>query len=124
MGFLSESQIADVMGATDIILAPFHDMPGSASLSLGIAYGKAIIGSDIEQMKELQSRGIGAELFRIDKKGDLREKIVALTRDARRRAELEQFSKAYADRYSYSNTAVQLEKLYAALLKSRSNRII
>jgi hypothetical protein len=79
---------------------------------------KAIIGSDIEQMKELQSRGIGAELFQIDKKGDLREKIVALTGDARRRTELEQLSKAYADTYSYNNTAVRLRKLYTTLLKS------
>ncbi len=118
LGYLPDSQIAAVMGATDIILAPFRDMPGSASLSLGVAYGKAVIGSDIEQMKELKSRGIGAELFQLDKKGDLREKIVALTGDARRQSELEQLSKSYADRYSYSNTAVRLGELYASLLKS------
>jgi len=116
LGYLPESQIPAVMGATDIVLAPFRDMPGSGSLSLGVAYGKAIIGSDIEQMKELQTRGIGAELFQIDKRGDLREKIVALTGDARRQAELEQLSKSYADTYSYSNTAVRLEKRCAALI--------
>jgi glycosyltransferase involved in cell wall biosynthesis len=118
LGYLTESQITAVMGATDIILAPFRDMPGSASLSLGVAYHKAIIGSDIEQMKELRSGGIGVELFQIEKKGDLRDKIVALAGDARRQAELEQLSKTYADKYSFSNTAVQLGKQYAALLKS------
>jgi glycosyltransferase involved in cell wall biosynthesis len=118
LGYLTESQITAVMGATDIILAPFRDMPGSASLSLGVAYHKAIIGSDIEQMKELKSGGIGVELFQIEKKGDLRDKIVALAGDARRQAELEQLSKTYADKYSFSNTAVQLGKQYAALLKS------
>jgi glycosyltransferase involved in cell wall biosynthesis len=118
LGYLPESRIPAIMGATDIILAPFRDMPGSGSLSLGVAYCKAIIGSDIEQMKELQSRGIGAELFQIDKKGDLREKIVALTGDVRKQAELERLSTSYADTYSYSNTAVRLRKLFAALLKS------
>ncbi len=118
LGYLPESQIPAVMGATDIVLAPFRDMPGSGSLSLGVAYSKAIIGSDIEQMKELQSRGIGAELFQINKKGDLQAKMVALTGDALRQAELEQLSKTYADKYSYGNTAVRLGELYASLLKS------
>jgi glycosyltransferase involved in cell wall biosynthesis len=38
LGYLPESRIPAVMGATDIVLAPFRDMPGSASLSLGVAY--------------------------------------------------------------------------------------
>ncbi len=117
LGFLPEAQIPVVMGATDIVLAPFHDMPGSASLSLGVAYHKPIIGSDIEQMLELKSRGIGVEIFQKDKQGDLREKIVSVKGDSRRQAELAELSRSYACEYSYSKTAVRLRELYSTLLK-------
>lgn len=118
LGFLPESQIPVVMGATDIVLAPFHDMPGSASLGLGVAYHKPIIGSDIEQMLELKSRGIGVEIFQKDEQGDLREKIISLKGDNRRQNELEDLSRSYAGEYSYSKTAVRLTELYSRLLKS------
>ena len=118
LGFLPESQIPVVMGATDIVLAPFHDMPGSASLSLGVAYHKPIIGSDIEQMQELKSRGIGVEIFQKNKNGDLREIIISLKGDSRRLGELENLSRSYASAYSYCNIAVRLTELYARLLKS------
>jgi glycosyltransferase involved in cell wall biosynthesis len=115
LGYLPEEQIPIVMGATDIILAPFHDMPGSASLSMGVAFHKPIIGSDIDQMKELGSRGMGIEFFRRSDAGDLREKIIELKRNPGRQADLEQLSKSYAAAYSYGNTALRLRELYASL---------
>lgn len=118
LGYLSESQITEVMGATDIILAPFLDMPGSGSLSLGVAYHKPIIGSDIEQMKELASRGMGIEFYQKNNAGSLRDKIIALTGDPRRCAELEQLSTSYAATYSYSNTAARLGEIYSILYKN------
>jgi len=117
LGYIPESQITAVMGATDIILAPFRDMPGSGSLSLGVAYNKPIIGSDIDQMKELQSRGIGADIFRINKVGDLRDKIVSLLNNTRKQSELEQLSRSYAHEYSYRKTATRFCELYARLPK-------
>ncbi len=118
-GYLPDSQIPAAMGATDIILAPFLDMPGSASLNMGIAYHKPIIGSDIEQMKELQTRGIGVDIFRLDTPGDLRKKIVSLLGDARRQAELERLSASYAAQYSYEKTAARFRDLYVGLLKTK-----
>ncbi len=117
LGYLLESQILAVMGATDIVLAPFHDMPGSGSLSLGVAYHKAIIASDIEQMQELKSRGIGAEIFQKNKNGDLRGKISSLKNDPQKLTELEHLSGSYAVEYSYDKTAMRFNKLYSKLLE-------
>ncbi|MBF0327726.1 MAG: glycosyltransferase [Nitrospirae bacterium] len=118
LGYLQEADIPAVMGATDIVLAPFCDMPGSGSLSLGIAYHKPIIGSDIEQMQELKSRGVGIELFQKNKKGDLREKIVFLLHDIQRQSELERHTIAYAQEYSYGKTAAKFLELYSKLLRN------
>src|SRR5262249_31002899 len=55
MGYLSEVQVAEVMAATDVILAPFIESSGSGSLALSLACGKPIIASPIQPHLEMTS---------------------------------------------------------------------
>lgn len=116
-GYLPASEICTIMGATDIVLAPFRDMTGSGSLSTGIAHHKPIIGSDLEPMKELKAHGLGIELFMAEDSEDLRDKILSLVNDAGRLAQLEGLTKTYAEEYSYGKIALRLKGLYEDLVE-------
>ena len=57
-GYLAEEQVPQVFAATDLLLAPFHEVSGSASLALGQAYGCPILASDLPLLRDS-----GAALF-------------------------------------------------------------
>jgi glycosyltransferase involved in cell wall biosynthesis len=51
-GYLAEEQVPVVMAATELLLAPFHEVSGSASLAMGQAYGRPILCSDLPALRD------------------------------------------------------------------------
>src|SRR5689334_16925414 len=62
-GYISESQIAEVMSATDVVLAPFIESSGSGSLAMSLACGKPIVASPIEPHLEMDKHEPGVLVF-------------------------------------------------------------
>jgi polysaccharide biosynthesis protein PslF len=113
-GYLSQERIPLVMAATDICLAPFRPFrqPGSGSLSLCVGYGKPIIASDIEMIKEINNRVPFLDTFTYPSKDDLLLKINNLFHHKERRDELVRLTNAYRQQYSYSKIAELLFGVY------------
>jgi len=118
LGFLPEYEVNKIMCATDIILAPFLQASGSASLSTAIAYHKPIIASNIRALRELSDMGLAMEMFDSGNSDDLKEKIVYLTNNPERMDQLAEMTKQYAEKYSYTNAAGNMYKIYQSLSAS------
>src|SRR5207302_454220 len=64
-GYLPPDSVAQVMSATDLVLAPFTETSGSGSLAMAFACGKPILASDIGPHKECLAETPGClSLFR------------------------------------------------------------
>src|SRR5207249_8449146 len=83
-GYLAEEQVPAVFGATDLLLAPFLEVSGSASLALGQAYGCPILASDLPPLQES-----GAAFF---PSGDAAALVAAAARLLERPEERERLS--------------------------------
>lgn len=59
-GYLEDADMATIMAATDVILAPFTSGSGSGSLALAFACAKPIVASAIAPNIEIDSRTPGA----------------------------------------------------------------
>jgi glycosyltransferase involved in cell wall biosynthesis len=115
-GYIPENDIYKVMGATDIVLAPFLDMYGSGSLSLSVAYHKPIIASDIEPMLDLKKQGLGLELFKSGDSGDLKDKMFALIHNEAEKTKLINLTKKYSKDYSYTSSALKMIGFYKKVI--------
>lgn len=115
-GYIPENDIYKVMGATDVVLAPFLDMYGSGSLSLSIAYHKPIIASDIEPMLDLKKQGLGLEMFKSGDSGNLKDKMLALIHNEAKKAKLINLTKQYSKDYSYTSSAFKMIEFYKKVI--------
>lgn len=117
-GFLSEEEIAEAMAATDIVLVPHTEATGSYSVTIPIAYGKAILSSDLACFREIQGRHACLELFPAGDKEEYRAKLEALLSDASHREALEQSAKEYAEKFSWDAIAKVTAKTYRDALEA------
>jgi len=104
------------MSATDIVLAPFTEMSSSASLSVAISYGKAVIASDLAPNRKIYDDGKCLELFKSGSSSDLKRAIMALTNNESRKSSLENAALAYAENYSYRRMAEVLNSIYKQVI--------
>src|SRR5205823_5537076 len=99
-GYLSEAQVPVVFGATDLFLAPFREMTGSASLALGQAYGCPILASDLPALRES-----GAAFFPSGDAAALAEATMRLLEQPQERERLSAAARAIAARQTYGALA-------------------
>ena len=111
-GYLSESGLDHVTRAAELILAPFHEMSGSASLAYALARGKAVVASDLRENRELEC----VRLVPPSQPEALRAAVEELAKTPRRRRELEQAALEYARQNSYPALAEETRGLYDQLL--------
>lgn len=113
-GYLSEEDVPRIMAATDVALAPFLYSSGSGSLANLIAYGRAIVASDIAPHRELVSEHPG--LLALAPNHDperLAAEVTALLDDPARRDQLERSALAYAAQHTYETMARETTLIYA-----------
>jgi len=115
-GYISENEYETVMGATDLVLAPFLAAAGSGSLSLAIAYHKPILSSDIDPLLELRENGLEMQTFKRGNSSELCEKAIEILADGDLSRRLAESSRKYAQRYSYNSCAGTAMKYYAGIL--------
>lgn len=121
-GYLNDAQVAEVMSATDVILAPFVESSGSGSLAMALACGKPIVASPIEPHLEMDRDMMGVLVFpkTVDPVG-----YAAAIMNLRDNAELMDIqmkkSLAYAESHSYRRMAEETVRVYEqALAESRA----
>jgi glycosyltransferase involved in cell wall biosynthesis len=114
-GFIPEDKLADAYGAMDILVYPSRFATESGALLHGIAYGKAIIASNLPSFKEKAGERGALMIFRdVD---DLADKIKILLENDQAREVLENSAQEYAQRNRWSEIAKQHIKLYEEILK-------
>jgi glycosyltransferase involved in cell wall biosynthesis len=112
-GYLSEEDVPTIMAATDVALAPFLSSSGSGSLANLIAYGRAIIASDIAPHRELVAEEPGLlALAPSHDPGRLAADVVDLLDDPARRDQMERSALAYAAQHTYETMARETARVY------------
>jgi glycosyltransferase involved in cell wall biosynthesis len=59
-GYVSESELRQVMAATDVAVCPFRDMSASGSVSTWISTGRPIVSSDLPAFREYDALSRGS----------------------------------------------------------------
>jgi glycosyltransferase involved in cell wall biosynthesis len=116
-GYLATEQVPGVFAATDLLLAPFHEVSGSASLALGQAYGRPILASDLPALRES-----GAALFPAGDASTLAAEAERLLNAPEERDRLAAAARAVADRHSYRVLAEQMAAVYREVLSEAPRR--
>ncbi len=112
-GYLPEAQIPPVMAATDVAIAPFVQSSGSGSLANLLAYGRAVVASDIPPHQEIARESPASlSLFPSGDADALAAQIRALLEDDERRGALQTAALAYANRHSYVSMARETVAVY------------
>jgi glycosyltransferase involved in cell wall biosynthesis len=120
-GYLSPEQVAVVMSATDLVIAPFTESSGSGSLALAFACGKPILASDIEPHREINQISPHAlTLFPAGNANALANAILDLQESAARLAMMAEGARRYAATYSYAYMAEETVKIYQSVLAERN----
>jgi glycosyltransferase involved in cell wall biosynthesis len=118
MGYLPHRQVAEVMSATDLILAPFIESSGSGSLALAFACGKPIlasrIGPNVEVLEESEN---GLKTFRTLHPGAVAMEVSSLMKDADSLAALAAGARGYAVAHAYRRMAEETVSIYRDVLR-------
>ncbi len=117
-GYMPEAEVPQIMAATDVVLAPFTGMSGSASLAMSLAYGKPIIASDLEPNREINALVPCLSLFQTGDVLQLTQAIRLLLEDSTHRRQLADRATEYARRFSYERTARMTTDVYRRLINS------
>lgn len=115
-GFVKDTDVAGVMHATDLILAPSRDITASGSISEAIAYNKVIIATDLPFVQEINQRIPCITTFPKDDKTKLRDTIEILMSDSQMQQQLQAKTQEYALQYDNAYAASQTLSLYRTIL--------
>ncbi len=116
-GYLDEAQIPVVMAAAEVAIAPFAQSSGSGSLANLLAYGRAIVASDIAPHKIMAHDFPGClDLFAAGDDKALAAHVLAVMDNAAQRASLQEAAVGYAKRHSYLHMAQETARIYGSLV--------
>jgi glycosyltransferase involved in cell wall biosynthesis len=111
-GYLTDAQVAELMASAEIVIAPHTYATGSYSITVPLAYGKAIIASDQACFTEIRDQGDILEVVPTGDAGALATAIEGLLSDHNRRKSLESRAQEYAGERSWSKVANQTVAVY------------
>jgi glycosyltransferase involved in cell wall biosynthesis len=111
-GFLDEVELAEVMAAADLVIAPHTYATGSYSVMVALAYGKAIVASDMDCFLEIAADGSALRTCKAGDSRSLAEAISALLANAAERETLASNARAYAMRRSWDSVAARTIQVY------------
>jgi glycosyltransferase involved in cell wall biosynthesis len=117
-GYLSESELADLLAAAGVVLFPYVQTTSSYALSLALAAGCAVLASDLAPFQEIHLQQNCLEVFQTGQAGDLVEKLSRLLKDAKRGQELSRAAQAWAKTHQWKSIARKTRELYQACLRS------
>ncbi len=115
-GYLERDELAAVLTASEVVVAPFEKAFGSGSLSLALAAGKPIVASDIKPTKDLQRESGGLLLFDRKNSGAFLTQVNRLLADRLLRESLAASAEKYAQGHSFQRISEAIVSLYREVL--------
>jgi len=111
-GFLSDEQVADMMAATSVVIAPHTIATGSYSIMIPLSYGKAAVSSDMACFREINDQVQCMELFRAGDSVDFTNVLNRVLTDEPKRLAMEQMALQYAHSHSWQEVAKKTVEVY------------
>jgi glycosyltransferase involved in cell wall biosynthesis len=109
LGFIPESKLAHVYQASDVILAPFRDTTGSASLVRAFAQGAPVVTSNLLLNLEIEERSPGTlRFFESENATDCARVLAEVLQSAELRRTMSESSMAYAKEHSLAVCAQKI----------------
>lgn len=115
--YLQNHEVATIMAATDLIIAPFTSMSNSGSILRAIAYRKPILTSDLPPNRELNARCKGVWLFRSGDANDLARCIKEMLGNRRILTAASALCREYAEEWSVAKAAEATVDVYREVLE-------
>lgn len=115
-GFLTDTEVAEAMAASEIVLVPHTQATSSYSVTLPLAHGRPILASDLDCFREINERLECLALFPSGDAPRYREVLLALLASPDRRATLAQKAREYARRHSWPAVAASTRRVYEAAI--------
>lgn len=113
-GYCPDSLIPGIMGATDIVIAPFTRDHSSGSINMGIAHSRPVVAYRTKLTEEMNRNGAG--LLLVEGKEDLPDMLRRLETDALLRDTAIRHGRVYRDRHGFSAAARQFVRWYGDML--------
>jgi glycosyltransferase involved in cell wall biosynthesis len=111
--FSTDTELAGLLQMADVVVLPYAHVYQSGVLLLAMSFGKAIIASDIEGLREYLDDGVEGVLCDTTKPARLAREMLALAREDGRRAALGAAAReASLESYAWDEIAGQIEGLY------------
>ncbi|MEP6754774.1 MAG: glycosyltransferase [Chthonomonadales bacterium] len=110
--YLDDNALAEVMAASDLAITPHTYATGSYSVMVPLAYGKAIIASDMDCFVEIAEDGGALKIVNAGSSAELTDAINALLSDDVSRHKLESAATEYSNRRSWDAVALQTLQVY------------
>lgn len=116
-GFLSETEVAEAMAASEIVLVPHTQATGSYSVTIPLTHGRPTLASDLDCFQDISLRVDCLELFHAGDAADYRAKLLALLDAPARREKLATNARKYAERFSWPRVAALTQKIYKGAIE-------
>jgi glycosyltransferase involved in cell wall biosynthesis len=116
-GYLEETDVAEAMAASDLILVPHTVATGSYSVTIPLTHGKPILASDLDCFLEIAQKVDCLELFRAGDAADYREKLCRLLADPARQEVLAANARKYAERFCWPRVAARARQVYQSAIE-------
>ena len=115
-GYLPDEEVDLWLAASDVVVAPFRYLSGSASLMRVLAHGKPIVASDLSPLRELAERSGALILVPADDPEAFAEAIRGL-RNPEERTRYELAAREFAGRETVHKIAAMHFELYRTVLQ-------
>lgn len=116
-GYLEDEEVATVMAATDLVLAPFTAGSGSASLAMAFACGKPVVAAAIPANVEINRACPGAvSLVPPNDAAELAAAVSHLLSDSRKLTRLSEGSRRWAAQHTYADMADRTVRVYHSVV--------
>jgi glycosyltransferase involved in cell wall biosynthesis len=119
LGYLKESELADLLAASRVVLLPYLQVTASAILARALAQGRAVLASDLESFREMNREEPCVDLFRSGDAADLAARLKGLLADPGRREALSRAAGAWAGKHDWAAVAKSMTALYREVLRGR-----
>jgi len=118
-GYLSAEEVAEAMAVSEVVVAPHTQATGSYSVMIPLAYGKAIVASDLDCFREIWERVPCLRLFRVGDAAHYAACLKGVLNNPVGRAEMEERARKYAAQNSWREVARRTVAVYEAARKER-----
>jgi len=118
-GYMPSTDVFTNMAAADLVLAPFIESSGSASLALAFACGKPILASDIRPHREIVGESPNSMLLFGKTPDDLSRVIGDLRANPALLRTLSEGARSYADAHSVRKMAELTAQLYSRVVSEK-----